>query len=160
MEILTFPHPSLFTKCQPVTVFGPELKTLLDNMLLTMVANNGVGLAANQVGLTFNMFVMSSIDEEYICLVNPKILSKSIAPANLREGCLSAPGEYFIRSDRASWVEVGFQDETGAEKRRVFRGIQAVCVEHEMEHLEGKGFMQSTSIPKAKRLELSKKWGL
>lgn len=160
MEILKFPNPALFVKCEPVTVFGPELKTLLENMYATMLANNGVGLAANQVGLTFNMFTMVGPEEETLYLVNPKILSKSVAPANLREGCLSAPGEYFIRADRAAWAEVSFQDETGTVKRKVFKGIYAVCVEHEMEHLEGKGFMQSLTIPKAKRIELAKKWGL
>ena len=58
MEILKFPHPSLLKPCKPVTVFGPELRTILDAMFLTMRAKNGVGLAANQVGLDLRLFVM------------------------------------------------------------------------------------------------------
>lgn len=160
MEILKFPEKLLFYKCDLVTVFGPELKTLLDAMWDTMKASHGVGLAANQVGFQFAMFVMEGPEEEKVYLVNPKIKSKSTAPANLREGCLSAPGEFLIRPDRAIWVEVEFQDELGENKKRVFKGINAVCVQHEMEHLEGISFMQSTSLLKKKRMELAKKWGL
>lgn len=160
MEILKFPDKRLFTKCDPVTVFSPELKTLLESMWDAMKAHNGVGLAANQVGLTYYMFTMEGADEEKLFIVNPKILSKSSGPANLREGCLSAPGEFLVRPDRMIWVEVEFQNEEGETKKRVFKGIQAVCAQHEIEHLEGKGFMQSNSVPKKKRLELAKKWGL
>lgn len=160
MEILKFPNPKLLTKCEQVTVFGTELKTILDNMWETMLANYGVGLAANQVGLSYNMFVMEGPEEEKIYLVNPTVKSKSQAPANLREGCLSAPGEFLVRPDRSVWVEIEFQDAEGKAARRVFKGINAVCVQHEMEHLEGKGFMTSTSLNKTKRIELAKKWGL
>lgn len=160
MEILKFPDSRLFTKCSPVTVFGDELKLLLESMYSTMKAAKGLGLAANQVGLTYYMFTMEGPNEEKIFLVNPKVISKSGAPANVREGCLSAPGEFIVRSDRVQWVQVEFQDETGATKQRVFSGVHAVCVEHEIEHLEGKGFMQAASIPKKLRQDLAKKWGL
>lgn len=159
MEILKFPDKRLFLKCNAVTVFGDELKTILENMWETMKNHYGVGLASNQVGLTYYMFTMEGLDDEKIFLVNPKILSKSVASANLREGCLSAPGEFLVRSDRMGWVEVEYQNELGEIKKRVFKGIQSVCVQHEIEHLEGKGFMQSIAIPKKKRQELAKKWG-
>lgn len=160
MEIIKFPDKRLFVRCEQVTVFGPELKVLLDGMWDTMKSHHGVGLAANQVGLSYYMFTMEGPDQEKIYLINPQIKSQSIAPANLREGCLSAPGEFLVRSDRVVWVEVEFQNEEGISKKRVFKGINAVCVQHEIEHLEGKGFMQATSLPKKKRLELAKKWGL
>lgn len=160
MEILKFPDKRLFIKCEPVTVFGDELKTILEGMWETMIQHHGMGLAANQVGLNYHMFTMKGLEDEKIFLVNPKILSRSVALANLNEGCLSAPGEFLTRVDRVGWVEVEFQNELNETKRRVFKGIQSVCVQHEMEHLEGRGFMQSTSIPKNKRQELAKKWGL
>lgn len=160
MQIVKFPHPSLSTPSTPVTVFGPELKTILEHMWETMIANSGMGLAANQVEIPYSMFTMIGPEEEKLYLVNPKIKSKSVAPSNLEEGCLSAPGEFLVRSDRALWVEVEFQDSEGNDHRRIFKGIQAVCVQHELEHLAGISFMESTSLPKKKRIELSKKWGL
>lgn len=160
MELLSFPHPLLFKPCRKVSVFGPELKTLLNLMWDAMNALKGIGLAANQVGLSYAMFVMAGPDEEHLFIVNPRILRKSTVPANLREGCLSAPGEFLVLSERASWVEIAFQDESGTEKVRVFQGLHAVCVQHEMDHLVGKSHLQSSTIPKVKRKELAKKWGL
>lgn len=160
MEILKFPDSRLFVKCTAVTVFGDELKVILDNMYLVMKNAKGMGLAANQVGLTYNMFTMEGPNDEKLYIINPKILSKSQGSANVREGCLSAPGEFLVRSDRVQWVEVEFKNEKGEDQRRVFTGLHAVCVQHEIEHLAGLGFMQSTSIPKKTRNELAKKWQL
>lgn len=159
MEILQFPHPSLFKKCQDITVFGKELKILLDSMWETMLSSNGVGLAANQVDLLFNMFVMLGPNDEKLYIVNPKIVKKSTTPANLKEGCLSAPGEFLIVDDRAYWVLLEYQNELGESQQKVFEGIYSVCVQHETEHLDGKGFMESKGIPKNVRKRLSKKWG-
>lgn len=159
MKVLKFPHPALFKVCQPVTVFDTELKVLLDTMYRTMQASNGVGLAANQVGLEYRMFVMESL-EGRVNLVNPKITKTSMVVALRGEGCLSAPGEFIITGNRHDWVEVSFQDEKGTPKVRVFKGIHSVCVEHEIEHLDGKSFMNSKAIPKARRKELAKKWGI
>lgn len=160
MKILKYPHPALFTKCERVSVFGKELTTLLDGMWKVLKDNYAVGLAANQVGLKYRMFVMEGTDGERINLVNPYIVTRSVAPAMKKEGCLSAPGEFLIISDRAEWVQVSFQDETGNSHTRVFKGLQSVCVQHEIDHLEGKSHLQSKSIPKAKRKDLSKKWGV
>jgi peptide deformylase len=160
MEILKFPDKRLFTKCQAVTVFGEELKVILEHMWNSMVGAKGIGLASNQVGLELYMFTMEGPEEEKLFIINPKVVSRSQAPANIREGCLSAPGEFLVRPDRALWVEVEFQDENGKITRRVFKNLHAVCVEHEIEHLEGKGFMQSKSLPKKVRADLAKKWKL
>lgn len=160
MNILKFPSEELFKVCTEVTVFGPELKILLDSMWETMVVGNGIGLAANQVGLTFRMFTMLGPNDEKLYLVNPKIVSRSTVPANMREGCLSAPGEFLVLSERASWVKVEFQDETGEVKQRVFRDIHSVCVQHEIDHLDGKSHLQAESLHTAKRKELEKKWGI
>lgn len=160
MNVLKFPDKRLFESCSPVTVFGEELNILLESMWETMLLENGIGLAANQVGLTFRMFTMMGLDKEKLFIVNPVVIKRSIAPANLKEGCLSAPGEFLIRPDRASWVELEFQDESGKNHRRVFKSLHAVCVEHEIEHLNGQGFMQSKALSKIKRRELAKKWGI
>lgn len=160
MNVLKFPDPALFEVCADISVFGPELKTLLDSMWETMTINNGMGLAANQVGLKFRMFTMLGPENEKLYIVNPKIVKKSVVPANLKEGCLSAPGEFLILGERVSWVQVKFQDETGKEHDRVFKGIHAVCVQHETDHLDGKSHLTSKSLHKAKRKELAKKWGI
>jgi len=160
MTILKFPSPELFQVCKEVTVFGPELKVLLDSMWDTMIANNGMGLAANQVGLSFRMFVMIGPEGERLYIVNPKIVQKSIVSANLEEGCLSAPGEKLTLEERADWVKVEYQDETGTKHEKVFKRIHSVCVQHETDHLNGKTHLQSESLHKARRKELAKKWGL
>lgn len=160
MDILKFPHPLLFEPTRQVTVFGPELSVLLHSMWETMIAAKGLGLAANQVGLPWNMFVMEGPNKERLFIVNPVIASGSKTPANLREGCLSAPGEFLILKERMAWVEIAYSDENGAINKGFFKGIHAVCVQHEMDHLVGKSHLQSKSISRAERKRLAKKWGL
>lgn len=160
MEILKFPDPHLFEVCKEVTVFGDELRTLLEGMWTAMIARGGLGLASNQVGLDYRMFVMAGVDSEKLFIINPKIVKKSEVPAMMKEGCLSAPGEFLYLAERASWVQLDFKDDKGNMCRRVFHGIQAVCVQHEIGHLDGKSHLMSPSIPKKQRKELAKKWGL
>lgn len=160
MEILKFPHPRLLHKCHEVTIFDPQLEIFLDEMWDTMQKHNGLGLAANQVGLMARMFVMEGPNKEKLYLINPKIIRQSIGAANLKEGCLSAPDEFLVRSDRVAWVQVKFQNVDSISYTRTFHGLYSVCVQHEMEHLDGISYMESKSIPKNKRVELAKKWGL
>jgi peptide deformylase len=160
MELLKFPDKNLFNVCKEVTVFGNELTVLLDGMWEVMIKGGGLGLASNQVGLEYRMFVMAGPGNEKIFFINPKIISRSKVPANMREGCLSAPGEFLLLSERSIWVQVEFQDHKGEQKSRVFKGLHSVCVQHEIDHLDGKSHLMSKSIPKAKRKELYKKWGI
>lgn len=160
MEILIGPHKELLTPTRQVRVFGPELLVLLNAMFDTMQKHKGLGLAANQVGLDLSMFVMLGQNDEKMFFINPRITAKSLVSANIKEGCLSFPGEFLILSERASWVEVIFQDENGSEKKAVFKGLRAVCVQHEIDHLLGKVHLQSKSIPREKRKQLAKKWKL
>lgn len=160
MEIIKFPHPDLFTVCKEVTVFGPELKVLLDSMWDLMLKERGVGLAGNQVSILYRIVTMQGPNKERLYIINPKITKRSLAPANLKEGCLSSPGEFYVLAERSAWVEVEYQDETGKAHRRVFQGLYSVAVEHELGHLNGASHLQSKSIPKAKRIELAKKYGL
>ncbi len=159
VQILKYPDLALFRTCAPVQVFGEELSKLLNIMFDLMITNNGIGLAANQVGIIYRMFTMLGPNDEKIFLVNPVITARSLAPANLREGCLSAPGEFLVLPERAIWVEVTFQNEKGEKRVRIFKDIYAVCIQHEMDHLLGKSHLESKSINKAKRKELAKKWG-
>jgi len=159
MNLLLFPDPLLFQETSEVLVFGPELLVLLDAMWETMEANKGLGLAANQIGLSHRMVVMKGPNGR-INLINPEIFGKSKLPANLKEGCLSAPGDFVLVPDRVEWVQVNYQDEHGHEKMAVFKGLYSVCIQHEIEHLDGKSFMANKSIPKHIRKGLQKKWGL
>lgn len=158
MQILIFPDPILFQKCEEVNAFSEELLVLLDNMWTTMKDSNGIGLAANQVGLLHRMFVMEGPKNEQLYLVNPAIIRRSLVSAALEEGCLSAPGEMLILEERSSWVEVEYQDDHGTKHKRVFKDIWAVCVQHEMGHLNGESFLQSKSLLKTTRKSLAKKW--
>ena len=159
MEIVKYPHPSLLKVCREVTVFGPELKVLLESMFTTMEAASGIGMAANQVGLGFRMFTMKGLNDEKIFVVNPKIVELSQLPCSLPEGCLSFPGQ-MIKLYRPGWVTLEFQNEKGEALRRTFSDILSVCVQHECEHLEGKSFIQNKAISKKVRRELAKRWGL
>lgn len=159
MKIVNFPNKSLFTKTTPVTVFGPELKVLLDRMYEVMVENKGVGLAANQVELSFRMFVMQDIDGKPVYLVNPKIVWDSRELAKIKEGCLSAPAEFVVLR-RSAIVKVEFQDENGDKKTRIFNDLRAVCVQHEIEHLDGKSFLEHDSLTKIQKNQLQSKWGV
>ena len=139
MEILSFPHPALFTKCKPVTVFGPELLVLLERMWETMVKANGLGLSSNQVSLDYNMFTMLGPNDEKLFIVNPKIVDRSPLHVCLQEGCLSAKDQIFVLK-RSRWVDVSYQDENGEFHERRFERIHSVCFQHELEHLNGQSF--------------------
>ena len=160
MEIVKFPDPRLLVPCKEVTVFGPELLVLLEAMWEAMKAAGGIGLASNQVGLTHRMFVMEGNAGEKIFLVNPVVTKTSRAFSCYKEGCLSAPGEYVFLGDRNSWVQVEYFTELGQKRMAVFNEIWSVCVQHEIGHLDGKSFMESKTIPRLRRKELAKKWGL
>jgi peptide deformylase len=159
MEILQFPHPALLKKCQEVTVFGEELRVILDKMYDTMLHAKGLGLAANQLGLDMNCFTMLSGDKR-LDLINPSIVDKSKAISSLEEGCLSAPGERLNTGNRSVWVNVSFQDLDGNRRTKLFEGIESICIAHELDHLAGKAFFQTNTISKDKRTKLCKKWGL
>jgi len=160
MKILKFPDKALLTPCIEVTQFGPELKVILDSMFKTMIDANGMGLAANQVGLSIRAFVMLGFNGGCVYVINPEIVDRSSAISNILEGCLSAPGERISTNNRSSWVRVKFQDLEGAYLTFTFEGIQAVCAQHEIQHINGQAFFQAKTIPKAKRQEICKRWGL
>ena len=160
MEILKFPHPSLKTVCSEVTVFGPELKILLEAMWETMKNAKGIGLAANQVGLSQRMFVMEGPNEEKIFAVNPMIIRKGLNVSTLKEGCLSFPGEVLYTRSRYDFIEVRYQDENGKLNGWTLSGIYSVAFQHELDHINGITFIESKGLPREKRRYLAKKWKL
>jgi peptide deformylase len=150
--ILEFPDPRLRTRAQPVTVFDAELGQLIDDMFETMYAAPGIGLAATQVDAHKRLIVIdvSEAHNEPVVLINPEILSRE-GVAETEEGCLSVPG-IFDDVKRAAKIRVRAQDRTGAVFERDCEGVLAVCVQHEMDHLEGKFFVDYLSDLKRQRI--------
>jgi peptide deformylase len=150
--ILEFPDPRLRTKAQPVTRFDAALGTLIDDMLETMYAAPGIGLAATQVDVHKRVIVIDLSKErnEPLVLVNPEILARE-GEASTEEGCLSVPG-IFDEVKRAARVRVRAHDRNGQSFERDYEDILAVCIQHEMDHLDGKLFVDYLSDLKRERI--------
>ncbi|MCC7256015.1 MAG: peptide deformylase [Dokdonella sp.] len=145
LTILEFPDPRLRTKAQPVTVFDAQLKQLVADMFETMYAAPGVGLAATQVNVHQQLLVMDMSEDKSDArvLINPRLLEKS-GEQIFQEGCLSFPGIY-ADVERALRVKVAAQDVDGKDVEFEVEGPLAVCVQHEMDHLAGKVFVDHLS---------------
>ena len=150
--ILEFPDPRLRTRAKAVTEFDGALGTLIDELFETMYAAPGIGLAATQVDVHQRVIVVdiSSDRTGQLALVNPEILIRE-GEASTEEGCLSVPG-VFDEVKRAAKVRVRAQDRTGAVFERDYDDILAVCIQHEMDHLEGKLFVDYLSDLKRERI--------
>lgn len=147
-EILIWPDPLLMKKSEPIKTIDDSIKTLARDMLETMYAHDGVGLAAPQIGVHLRLVVIDihSADaerpsgEEPLILINPEFLVKE-GKMSWDEGCLSVPGEYGPVS-RASKVKVRYLDLDGNEQFIEAEGLKAVALQHECDHLEGKIFVE------------------
>ena len=150
--ILEFPDPRLRTRAQPVTVFDSALHRVIDDMLETMYAAPGIGLAATQVDVHQRLIVIdvSADKSEPLILINPEILA-SEGQIESEEGCLSVPG-YFDEVKRASKIRLRACDRDGKLFERDCEELLAVCVQHEMDHLEGKLFVDYLSSLRRERL--------
>jgi len=161
LSILEFPDPRLRTRAAPVSVFDAKLKQLVADMFETMYAANGVGLAATQVNVTRRVLVtdMSEGRTEPLALINARIVEKEGSQV-YQEGCLSFPGLY-ADVTRALKVKVKAQDADGNEIVVDAEGPLAVCIQHEIDHLDGKVFVDYLSPLKRgmllKRLEKARK---
>ena len=155
LPILEIPHPLLRQTAEPVAAVDNDIRQLLDNMLETMYASKGVGLAGNQVGVLKRIIVIDCNDEEGlpkpIRLVNPRIMAQSDEIVCHNEGCLSIPQEY-ADIDRPACVTVAYQDETGTERTIKADGLLAIALQHEIDHLDGKLFVDYLSPLRRKRL--------
>ena len=138
--ILTEPNKILRQISQPVESVGKEEQLLMDDMLETMYAANGIGLAAIQVGIPKRIIVMDiSKDEnkkEPMYFVNPVIKNKNPVKSTYEEGCLSVPNQ-FAEIDRPSKCDIEFLDYNGDKQTISADGLFATCIQHEMDHLEG-----------------------
>ena len=152
LKILEFPDPRLRTKAQPVTEVSDELRALIDDMFETMYAAPGIGLAATQVDVHQRLLVadVSPDNTAPHVLINPEILEKDGVTVT-DEGCLSVPG-YFEEVERAEHIKVRFLDRDGAEIVMEAEGLLAVCIQHEIDHLDGKLFVDYLSEAKRQRI--------
>jgi peptide deformylase len=155
LTILEFPDPRLRTKAVPVDVVDDALRTLIDDMFETMYEAPGIGLAATQVDVHRRLLVadVSSDKSDPHVFINPEILEKDGVTVT-EEGCLSVPG-YYEEVKRADHIRVRYLDRDGRECEGEFEGLLAVCVQHEIDHLDGKLFVDYLS--EAKRSRIRKK---
>ena len=152
LNILHFPDPRLRTVAKPVETFDDELRQLVADMFETMYEAPGIGLAATQVDRHIRLLVMDVSEgrNQPRCLINPKILIAD-GVEEMEEGCLSVPG-YYEKVSRADKIRVSAQDENGERSEFEAEGLEAVCIQHEMDHLEGKLFVDYLSSLKRNRI--------
>jgi len=145
LPILEFPDPRLRTKALPVTTFDAALKKLAEDMLETMYEAPGIGLAASQVDRHIQLLVLDVSEEKTapMIIVNPQILARE-GTETCQEGCLSVPG-IFADVERAERIRVAAQDVQGKPIEIEADGLMAVCIQHEMDHLIGKLFVDYLS---------------
>ena len=164
LEIIIAPDPRLKVKAKPVTKVDGRIRQLLDDMLETMYAAPGIGLAAPQVGQALRVIVIDCTKDDGarqpVRLINPEIVWASEEQAPYEEGCLSLP-EHFADVTRPTEVRVRYLDDAGAAQELHAAGLLAVCIQHEMDHLEGTLFVDHISTLRRgmilKRLQKFKK---
>lgn len=152
LDILHFPDPRLRNKAKPVAQVDDSIRRLVDDMLETMYQAPGIGLAATQVNVAKRVVVIDLTEEknEPLCLINPEILEKD-GIEQMEEGCLSVPG-IFEPVSRASHIRIRALDREGAPFEMEADDLLAVCIQHELDHLEGKLFVDYLSSLKRQRI--------
>lgn len=168
--ILTYPNELLHKMAEPVTEFDDELGQLVMDMFLTMDTNSGIGLAAPQVGVLKRVITLSiphqymlksegtepteytDPHQEHTVMVNPEITDFSDEIYSFDEGCLSVPG-YFEKRKRPTWIIVQYQTPKGNILHRQLEGLPAFAVQHEIDHLNGKLFVDNLSPLKKQRVK-------
>ena len=154
LKILEFPNPNLRKIAVPVTSFDGDLKYLIDNMFETMYEANGIGLAATQVNVHKRLLVLDVSEErnDPQIFVNPTIDVIESDLADYDEGCLSVPGFYETVS-RPKKIKVLAQDKEGSQFEIEADGVLSVCIQHEIDHLDGKLFVDYLSSLKRNRIK-------
>ena len=153
LPILEYPDPRLRIRAVPVSEVDDKIRALAADLFETMYAAPGIGLAATQVDVHQRILVADVSEErdEPHCLINPEILSQE-GEVNYEEGCLSVPG-VFEPVDRAERIRVRALDENGETREFDADGLLAICIQHEIDHLEGKLFVDYLSVLKRDRLK-------
>ncbi|EGQ7654799.1 peptide deformylase [Vibrio parahaemolyticus] len=153
LQVLTFPDDRLRTVAKPVDAVTPEIQKIVDDMIETMYDEEGIGLAATQVDIHKRIVVIdiSETRDEPMVLINPEILEKR-GEDGIEEGCLSVPGARAL-VPRAAEVTVKALDRDGKEFTFEADDLLAICVQHELDHLQGKLFVDYLSPLKRKRIQ-------
>ena len=159
LKVYQFPAPILSEVSEPVTVFDTDFQTLIEDMKETMYEESGIGLAAPQIGVSQRLLVM---DTEYPTLekhspraiINPEIIFASEENVVSIEGCLSVP-EFRAEVSRSKSIEIRYQDEEGNELEDQLEGLASICLQHELDHLNGILFIDY--LPSLRRSIVKKK---
>ena len=153
LPILHFPDPRLHTKAAPVAEVDDRIRTLIRDMAETMYEAPGIGLAATQVDVHERVVVIDVSEDhsDLLALINPEILERSGEQIG-EEGCLSVPGIY-DKVKRAERVRVRALDQHGERFELEAEGLLAVCIQHELDHLDGKVFVEYLSLLKQGRIK-------
>jgi len=141
--IVIWPDKVLATRTRPVTDFGPALGMLLDEMMESLRAAEGIGIAANQIGVSLAVAWVGREDGTFFEIVNPSVVERS-EPVSLEEGCLSVPHQW-EQTPRFGKVRVRYQDRSGATQELAAEGRLAHVLQHEVDHLEGTTFVDHLS---------------
>lgn len=168
LEILVAPDPRLKERATEVSEINDDIRKHLSDMVETMYEFNGVGLAATQVGIMKRLIVMDCAnpddgeESKLIQFINPEIVELSDETNDIQEGCLSVPG-FYETLDRPDKATIKYLDEQGKEQTRTFQGLESVCIQHEIEHLNGQLFIDHMSRMRrnmiTKKLQKLKKAG-
>ena len=152
LEVLRFPDERLRTIAQNVVSFGPTIQQIIDDMFETMYAEEGIGLAATQVNIHQRIIVIDTSEDRTgrLVLINPELLEQR-GSTGIEEGCLSVP-ECRALVPRAEWVKIRAQDRQGNLFELETDGLLAICIQHEMDHLIGKLFVDYLSPLKRQRI--------
>lgn len=152
LDILHFPDSRLRNRATAVGNVDESIREIVQNMFETMYDAPGIGLAATQVDIPLRIIVMDVSEEkdQPLCLINPELLSAE-GEVLMEEGCLSVPG-FFESVQRAEKVRVSYIDESGESRNLDAEGLMAVCIQHEIDHLNGKLFVDYLSGLKRNRI--------
>ena len=156
LEVLRFPDERLRTIAQNVVSFGPTIQQIIDDMFETMYAEEGIGLAATQVNIHQRIIVIDTSEDRTgrLVLINPELLEQR-GSTGIEEGCLSVP-ECRALVPRAEWVKIRATNAQGEQFELETDGLLAICIQHEMDHLNGHLFIEKLSYLKRKKFE--KEW--
>ncbi len=153
LDILEFPDPRLRTRAEPVVQVDDEIRTLVNDMFDTMYAAPGIGLAATQVNVHRRVLVIDLTEDhsEPLVFINPEITVLDEQLGEYDEGCLSVPG-FYETVRRPQRIRVNALDRDGQAFERELSGLLAICLQHEVDHLEGKLFVDYISPLKRQRI--------
>lgn len=158
LEILHYPDPRLHKIAKPVAVVDDRIKKIVNDMAQTMYEAPGIGLAATQVDIHERIIVIDTSEErnQLMVFINPELIWASPEKKSWREGCLSVP-EFFDEVERPDRIRIKALDQDGRSFEMEADGLLAVCLQHEMDHLQGKVFVEYLSPLKRSRISIKLK---